>query len=359
MGDVTNLAGALLTKQATWQVLLAGYYVVVDVVLLSQFLWYSYYKPWRELKILESSGGRGTEDVVSSGGILDGISPTYSGSDTSSPLDSPHTRDNGKPSKSRPVPFGDFHFPRYGSSSGEKGKNSNSSNPNTHQIRYTSPSPAPSPKALLLISMLLAVLTNGSPPPTHSPIVISSPLQEPRTEVVGRLLSWTSTILYLASRLPQIYKNHRRRSTAGLSPGLFIAAFFGNLFYSSSILVNPLAWSSCEPFGFHGWAPADGNDQKAWVSRALPFWLGSAGVLALDAAVGVQFLVFGERKEESLVVKVKDDGGKGHWRKVSGWMRGWVPGPTVKTEREDEERLLVRETAEDGRREGRMGYDTI
>ena len=45
-------------------------------------------------------------------------------------------------------------------------------------------------------------------------------------------------------------------------------------------------------------------------------------MLALDAAVGVQFLSYGEREA---VVRVRDERGRGHWRKVSGWMRGWVP----------------------------------
>lgn len=58
------------------------------------------------------------------------------------------------------------------------------------------------------------------------------------------------------------------------------------------------------------------------MSLAAPFWLGAAGVLALDAAMGAQFLAFGEREA---VVRVKDERGRSHWRKVSGWMRGWVP----------------------------------
>lgn len=38
--------------------------------------------------------------------------------------------------------------------------------------------------------------------------------------------------------------------------------------------------------------------------------------------MGVQFLMFGE---EAAVVRVKDERGRSRWRRVSGWMRGWVP----------------------------------
>jgi solute carrier family 66 (lysosomal lysine-arginine transporter), member 1 len=68
--------------------------------------------------------------------------------------------------------------------------------------------------------------------------------------------------------------------------------------------------------------------------RAAPFWLGAAGVLVLDAAMGVQFVVFGDGKARSeeegdvaevLVVEEVGVRGPGRWRRVSGWMRGWMP----------------------------------
>jgi hypothetical protein len=33
--------------------------------------------------------------------------------------------------------------------------------------------------------------------------------------------------------------------------------------------------------------------------------------------------MFGERSEK--IVKIKDSRGRGKWKRVSGWMRGWVP----------------------------------
>jgi len=139
-----------------------------------------------------------------------------------------------------------------------------------------------------------------------------------------------STLLYLGSRPPQLYKNYRRKSTEGLSPLLFMAAFGGNLFYSSSLLTNPNAWSNLPPYGGGGWADAHGNDRLEWVGRAVPFFLGAFGVLFLDGYMGVQFLLYGPRgvDEDASFVDADDEDpkrGRSRWRRVRGWMRGWIP----------------------------------
>jgi solute carrier family 66 (lysosomal lysine-arginine transporter), member 1 len=75
----------------------------------------------------------------------------------------------------------------------------------------------------------------------------------------------------------------------------------------------------------------EGSDRGTWAVRAAPFWLGAAGVLVLDAAMGVQFIVFGDGKArdegvaEVLVVEEVGVRGPNRWRRVSGWMRGWMP----------------------------------
>lgn len=190
--------------------------------------------------------------------------------------------------------------------------------------------------------MLFAILANASPLTiitTHPYSTLHSTANT--TETIGRILSWTSTVLYLGSRLPQLYKNFHRRSTAGLSPTLFIAAFFGNLFYSTSLLTNPLAWSSYPPHGLHGWVGPEGSERRTWLSLAAPFWLGAAGVLALDGAMGAQFWMYGEK------TNVAHERGRGRWRRVSGWMRGWVPSP-VPAPQGDQRPLLSRTLGSDG-----------
>ena len=199
----------------------------------------------------------------------------------------------------------------------------------------------PSPKLLFMVTMLCVAVTHASPPVTPTS---ASPATETPSEFAGRILSWTSTLLYLGSRLPQIFKNAYRHSTAGLSPTLFAAAFCGNFFYSSSMLTNPLAWSSYPPYGLHGWVGPEGSDRRTWVALAAPFFLGAAGVLVMDAFIGMQFLMYGEGLEQSILVEDRE--GRSKWRTLRGWMRGWVPSPSpdakvIAAEEEDGRPLLL------------------
>lgn len=51
-----------------------------------------------------------------------------------------------------------------------------------------------------------------------------------------QVIGWTSAILYLGARIPQIFKNFETKCE-GLSPGLFLFAISGNLTYALSICV--------------------------------------------------------------------------------------------------------------------------
>lgn len=349
LGDLSNLLGAVLTKQAGWQVVVAGYYVFVDVGLVSQYFWYTHLKSSRNERLLEYDSETEGPGDDGSREVLLGVSPTHESS-----TESPHAEDRKSDTKASNAPAKPRDIqgpPRDISSSFSKEKESLGSFNRTIK-RQSTTSLGPSPRTLLMVSMLCVALTNAAPLHAHikdESSAISS------SEFAGRILSWISAVLYLGSRLPQIYKNAVRRSTAGLSPTLFIAAFFGNLFYSTSLLTNPLAWESYPPYGLHGWVGSEGSDRATWVTLAAPFWLGAAGVLALDATIGIQFLMFGEGDLEKSVL-IRDRAGRSRWRKVEGWMRGWVPSPSPSASEdvdESEERRLL------GRREsGGSGYGT-
>lgn len=117
--------------------------------------------------------------------------------------------------------------------------------------------------------------------------------------------------------------NAKRKSTEGLSIALFIAAFSGNLFYSGSLLLNPLGWNDYEPYGGGGIAGPEGNNATAWWGRTLPFFFGAFGVLAMDATVALQFKMWGdgtgekqaisdaEVEREGLLVVRRSEGGYG------------------------------------------------
>lgn len=328
-GDASNLVGALFTRQAAWQVVVASYYVFVDLALVIQFFWYTHYKPSRPYEgyaeILHH--GHYQDPDPRSALPLSGPSTTHKG-----PVDVANKRtevhdmavQTGSTLTSTPS--------RTVSYSNEK-KITSSTRPTRLGTSATSP-PFALPRTMLIASLVCAVVANASPadntgPHPHPPIYQAP--HETIIEVVGRIFSWLSTILYLGSRPPQLYKNYLRKSTEGLSPLLFMAAFGGNLFYSASLLTNPNAWADFAPYGGGGWADSHGNDRWEWIGRSLPFFLGAFGVLGLDGFMGVQFLMYGaseEEEEDDESFIGSEEGpkrGRSRWRKVRGWMRGWIP----------------------------------
>jgi uncharacterized protein with PQ loop repeat len=365
LGDVSNLLGSLFTGQATWQVVLATYYCTVDCVLVGQWIWYEYLKHgrtvrrvrwWRrsraaENKDLEDDASKAKTPVITVDGIPalkngkpakskpiaakgkipgPGLSPDFTGSEESS----------WKPSSlfSRP------QFASYSSVGSTLTDSPPTSSSNARPIlRVPRPeSPTPSPRTVLFITLLICVVARASPVASQN--TLSSSLHSsharkadvPLIQWIGGGFSWLSTLLYLGSRLPQLLHNHSRRSTEGLSPTLFLAAFFGNLFYSSSIVTNPSLWSDLPPYGSGGWAGPEGTLRGPWATRAAPFFLGAAGVLLMDAAVGMQFLMYApsaKNPQSAAVLVVEAEGvrGAGRWRRVSGWMRGWVPAAAARS----------------------------
>ncbi|CBF88144.1 PQ-loop repeat-containing protein [Aspergillus nidulans FGSC A4] len=331
LGDMGNLLGALLTRQAGWQVIIAGYYVLVDVTLVFQFFWYTHYK------------GRGTngfatlstydDDTVQSN-IIEGVSFSEDGSSSIGPSPQIPAASDSKDIpdiKDRSVGGVDNASLSY---SNEKPRTSRRSIVRSGSGLGVQNTAA---RTILLASTLCAVVANAAPTDAD-PIPPSSSLT---LEFLGTIFSWMSTALYLGSRPPQLYKNYRRKSTSGLSPLLFMAAFSGNFFYSSSLITNPNAWYNFAPYGGGGWADADGNNRLDWVKRATPFFLGAFGVLFLDGMMGVQFLMYGSDDES--VIEVEDPKrGRSRWKRVRGWMRGWIPSPARKqTESGPESQALL------------------
>ncbi|RMX91299.1 hypothetical protein D0868_14070 [Hortaea werneckii] len=334
LGDISNLLGALFTHQAKWQVAIGGYYVFVDLCLVGQWIWYEKLKHGNMMRKawLRRDSDRSHPGAMAE--VIDGLSV-----DGSSSGGDRHSNDDTKKGKaaSRPrIIFRQPTFERERKPSEHQPSSSPSATPRgttIHRVTTassSSPLRSPSPRTLLLLACL-AALTHATPLPTTSHLTTSTTTQPTPLETAGTILSWLSTALYLTSRLPQLLKNFSRKSTAGLSPTLFLAAFGGNFFYSAALLANPLAWSDMGPYGGGGWAGAQGSKRAEWIGAALPFFLGAAGVLGLDGGVGVQFLLYGggsgggEDGGEGKVLVLDAEAGRWRWRRVSGWLRGWVP----------------------------------
>lgn len=325
LGDASNLIGALYTRQAGWQVVVASYYVLVDVTLVFQFFWYTHYKASR-------NGGYGNlphSHPSARRGIIQGVPLPDDGVNHRTPGPVDMTTKHSE-AKDIGVQAGSVLNSIHGGTASYSNEKLSSSRRSVRMSSSAQTPPFALPRTMLVASLLCAVLANASPTEKPHPPISDAP-REAIIEVVGRVFSWMSTILYLGSRPPQLYKNYQRKSTEGLSPLLFIAAFCGNLFYSSSLLTNPNAWSDFSPYGGGGWADNHGNDRLEWIGRATPFFLGAFGVLGLDGFMGVQFLMYGEGPEheddESFISDEGEDRkrGRSRWRRVHGWMRGWIP----------------------------------
>ena len=334
LGDLSNLLGALFTHQASWQVTIGSYYVFVDVCLVAQWAWYERLRHGNIVKRVWKRAEPSAGNDWSGGGMQE----YFGEGGTAAP--SPSTTTVGSAaSKQRSRPRIIFRTPTFQKDATNEHEKSSPNTPGGTTIHRPGPSsliPSPSPRTILLIACLAAI-TQASPITNSHPTTRSH--HPTHLENAGTVLSWLSTILYLGSRLPQLIKNYQRQSTAGLSPHLFAAAFCGNLFYSAALASNPCAWYDFEPYGGGGgWAGANGSDRVEWTAAALPFFLGAFGVLGLDASVGLQFVLYGEGKEKVVVIE-DGTGQRGRWRKVSGWMRGWVP--SISEAKVEEQEALV------------------
>jgi uncharacterized protein with PQ loop repeat len=90
-----------------------------------------------------------------------------------------------------------------------------------------------------------------------------------------QLFGWTSAILYLTARVPQILTNYKKQSCEGLSLGMFVFCVLGNVLYCASILTYSTEWS--------------------YVVVNLPWIIGSGGTLALDGVIFCQFYWYRKR----------------------------------------------------------------
>lgn len=89
---------------------------------------------------------------------------------------------------------------------------------------------------------------------------------------LGYLIGFISAILYIASRIPQILLNFRRKSTSGLSQWMFIAVICGNLTYALSIVLY--------------------STDSSYLATRFPWLAGSLGTLLLDCVIFWQFRTY-------------------------------------------------------------------
>lgn len=96
-------------------------------------------------------------------------------------------------------------------------------------------------------------------------------------EIIGFSIGSVSSVLYLCSRLPQIYTNFHRKSTEGVSYFLFALVILGNTTYGLSVLLKN---------------PDGGQGEGSYMLHHLPWLIGSLGTLSLDVLISFQFIIY-------------------------------------------------------------------
>ncbi|XP_012671144.1 lysosomal amino acid transporter 1 homolog [Clupea harengus] len=95
--------------------------------------------------------------------------------------------------------------------------------------------------------------------------------------IIGFTIGSVSSVMYLCSRLPQIYTNYKRKSTEGVSFFLFALVIVGNTTYGLSVLLKN---------------PEHGQGEVSYVIHHLPWLIGSLGTLCLDVMISLQFMTY-------------------------------------------------------------------
>ncbi|PWZ00711.1 hypothetical protein BCV70DRAFT_152864, partial [Testicularia cyperi] len=223
LGDVTNLIGSVLTGQLPFQIAVATYFCCVDACILVQFVYY-----WNKGSTPPRDSFEPSEHALRRRQLLQ-LSNCRPASQRVSHVGKQLSLEN-PPAEQRPRPEY-IGFVIFG------------------------------PSYPIAAGLLDAISGGGSAPPTWQ-------------RLVGRMAAWTCTVLYITSRIPQIWENYIRRSVQGLSILLFISAFLGNLLYTISILTNP---------------EAVGEGRREYLQESIPFLLGSGGTLIFDLMIVIQW----------------------------------------------------------------------
>ncbi|KAI9222170.1 PQ loop repeat-domain-containing protein [Blastocladiella britannica] len=122
-----------------------------------------------------------------------------------------------------------------------------------------------------------------------APICDATPELSPAAHTAGWVTAWLSAAIFLVSRFGQIRTNYKTKSSTGVSPWFIFMLFFNNVLYMVSVLLR-----------------IDEVSATKMIEGTLPFLLGSAGPIAQDAVLLVQWFMY----RKNTVVPVADQNGE-------------------------------------------------
>ncbi|GAP86551.2 putative pq loop repeat protein [Rosellinia necatrix] len=137
----------------------------------------------------------------------------------------------------------------------------------------------------------------------------------------GQVFGWLCAALYLGSRLPQLLLNFRRRSTEGISVLFFLFACLGNLTYVLSIFAYDPVCRGHQHRGARtgtgtgtGCQPGEASRIYARYLLVNASWLaGSLGTLLLDLGIFAQFFLYGQDADGAGGEVIDDDDESDMW----------------------------------------------
>ena len=302
-GDIFNILGGVLQGVLPTMLILAVYYACADTLLFGQCLYYRGFRLGDKLDKLKEVVSDRDEEATEGSSLLR----------------------SGHEEERRDRPTKD-------NIDGDLGEGS-SSLLRTHlmQVDATHLSPAvpltsiATPAPIKPTSTLTSILFNATAillvvivgvlgwyvttPSTHGYAHLPHSNTPSETKIhfdpLGQTFGYLCAVFYLASRIPQILLNHRRRSTEGVAILFFLFACVGNFTYVMSVLAYR---PPCAEFYDNDDNSRDGwCEEGEWRRQYLNYifvnasWIiGSAGTLLLDFVIFGQFWIYqGQTATES------------------------------------------------------------
>ncbi|KAH7037408.1 PQ loop repeat-domain-containing protein [Microdochium trichocladiopsis] len=254
-GDVTNLSGALVTGLAPTATVLAAYFCVSDLILISQCVYYNTINARAARRRAQSSATDISEDE-------------------------PLLRRQRTGSSTTAVAL-----------PGSQRRRSSGREINPIKRVITGEDETPSGSAWLHntlgITAIWVVGTAGwflsyragafDQPEADVPEDLSP---DTPVAILGMVMGYTSAICYLCARIPQIIKNYREKSCEGLALLFFMLSLTGNLTYGLSV------------FSY--------SQEPQYIIKAIPWLLGSLGTIVEDCIIFYQFRIYSQKSEHAI-----------------------------------------------------------
>ncbi|KAJ2609498.1 hypothetical protein GGF44_006287, partial [Coemansia sp. RSA 1694] len=216
IGDLFNIAGALMQGLVTSTIMVASYFLLVDATLFSQSLYY---------RSVYSAHNARPKDINSDDSRIDEGPNAGALSSTALISHSDDSEEGTQQQQQQPglvPPTQQSHL--------------------TNVLAFALSLASLGCLAAVVIALIVPQSDDGGPPPRNpSPSPAPPPGDSlPLSQIIAQAMGTASAIIYIMSYVPQAIQNYQRKSCEGLSMWLFLLSMLGNTTYSLAILVVSL-----------------------------------------------------------------------------------------------------------------------